>query len=99
MITFENGGSVSDLTQPMRVAVLITADIVDWIEQQTVQITSTTSGKHMPGSRHYSGNAVDIRTRGWAEPQAVAEAIAVVLGDDFDVILEADHLHIEHDPK
>lgn len=66
----------------------------------TPVITSGMDGKHMPGSLHFGGLAFDFRTRhvGAAElPQLVAQ-ITEALGDEFDVVLESDHLHVEFDP-
>lgn len=64
-------------------------------------ITSGTDGKHMVGSKHYIGQAVDIRSRGFALPVLV-EILGAgrdLLGKDYDFILEADHFHLEYDPK
>ena len=64
-------------------------------------VTSAVDGVHSRGSRHYSGSAVDIRTRSLdAEKRpSFAACIADNLGEDFDVILERTHLHVEFDPK
>jgi hypothetical protein len=58
-------------------------------------------GKHMTGSLHYAGAAIDSRTRGipLAEVQKLIARIKACLGDDFDVVLEIDHLHLEYLPK
>ncbi len=64
-------------------------------------ITSLLDGKHMEGSLHYKGLAVDIRTSnlsGQTRPIAAAR-LKSALGAEYDVILEKDHIHIEHDPK
>jgi hypothetical protein len=70
-------------------------------------VTAITDGKHMAGSRHYSGDAADIRTRDdaggdqWA-PQIKAmlrDALKNKLGKDFDVVVEGSHIHAEYDPK
>ena len=34
-------------------------------------ITSARDGAHMEGSKHYSGNAVDIRTKAWLKPDGL----------------------------
>jgi hypothetical protein len=55
----------------------------------------------MAGSFHYSGLAVDIRTND-VPPADVPRLIARIkscVGDDFDAILETDHIHIEFQPK
>ena len=64
-------------------------------------ITSCTDGKHSKGSRHYVGCAVDFRTRYLSEEQkdAIFSDLIRWLGDQFDVILEPTHLHIEFDPE
>ena len=64
-------------------------------------ITSLLDGKHMKGSKHYDGLAVDLRIRHLHEPDRarVAEAINRALGPQYDVVLESDHIHIELDVK
>ncbi len=64
-------------------------------------ITSACEGEHGPGSLHPLGLAVDFRIRHIPneERPALAYAVSEALGDDFDVVLEATHLHVEHDPK
>ena len=64
-------------------------------------LTSVRDGNHMEGSKHYEGQAVDIRI--WDIPPGLraeaAEAINRALGPQYDVVLERDHLHVEFDPK
>lgn len=64
-------------------------------------ITSGNDSTHMPGSKHYSDQALDFRTRHLTGPQKreLVEAVRRRLGRDYDMVLEADHLHIESDPK
>lgn len=64
-------------------------------------VTSCIEGKHSSGSFHYAGAAADLRTNHVPADklQTLVEKIRVALGGDFDVILEADHLHIEFQPK
>jgi hypothetical protein len=63
-------------------------------------VTFTTNGTHSPNSLHYSGNAVDLRTRDLTQAQInnIVENLQEQLGDDYDVIFEGDHIHIEYDP-
>lgn len=63
-------------------------------------VTSIIEGEHSSGSLHYMGCGADLR-RPPSDPlakQIVAEAKAA-LGDDFDIVLESDHIHMEFQPK
>ena len=64
-------------------------------------VTSCVDSKHSRGSLHYSGAAVDLRTRDVPPDvmQAIVAEVREALGADFDVILESDHLHIEYQAK
>lgn len=67
-------------------------------------ITSLCDGKHMDGSLHYEGGAVDIRLPSKYNGKAATDTevhaeLAAALGRAYDVVLEVDHLHVEFDPK
>lgn len=65
-------------------------------------LTEGTGGKHSRGSLHYVGQAIDLRTREFtsqAIKQSVAQEIQELLGDEYDVVLESDHIHLEFQPK
>jgi len=66
-----------------------------------VWVTSANDGAHMDQSKHYSNEAFDIRIWNIAGGHAYARTwvarMALALGDDYDVILEADHIHCELD--
>ena len=64
-------------------------------------ITSGSDGKHGPNSLHYKGKALDFRTNNLRGPQVhpIYLALKEALGAQFDVVLEADHIHCEFDPK
>lgn len=72
-----------------------------------VFITSGTEGRHMPGSKHYTGEALDVRSHNFPSFAAKREFLNAVrrrLGRNYDVILESlgrpnEHFHIEYDPK
>ncbi len=73
----------------------------------TATITSGRDGKHKKGSFHYTRpmKAQDWRT--WAdtrgtqmsleEKHRLADDLREDLGDDFDVVVESTHIHIEYD--
>lgn len=64
-------------------------------------ITSCCDGEHSDNSFHYVGLAIDVRTRivPTEDQPALRDALASNLGDEFDVVLESDHMHIEFDPE
>lgn len=64
-------------------------------------ITSGNDGTHMVGSKHYTLEALDLRTSNIppALLPKVIEHLQARLGPDYQVITEADHLHIEWDKK
>jgi len=62
-------------------------------------ITSGRDGRHMANSRHYSGLAIDLRTRDILfKAEELVEALKNKLGNNYDIILEYDHIHLEYDP-
>ena len=76
---------------------------LDWIYTsfgKDLVITSARDGKHMGGSLHYQGRALDLRTFYFTplKRQEVHFEVQNALGGDFDVILERDHIHLEFDP-
>lgn len=63
-------------------------------------ITAGIDGKHSAGSLHYVGLALDFRSR--TIPSGERERMKTKLAErlpGFDVVLEADHYHIEYQPK
>lgn len=61
-------------------------------------VTSLVEGTHTRASLHYTGCAADLRL----PPSRAVEVVAALqsaLGDDFDVVLEGDHVHMEFQPK
>lgn len=73
------------------------------LEEGTVWITSANDSEHMEGSLHFENRAFDIRIGNIIgdmayEARLWAERMQVALGDDYDVLLEKDHIHVELDP-
>lgn len=69
-------------------------------------ITSGNDGRHMPGSKHGTGDALDIRTKHLTRQERLnfIEFLGDRLGPDYDVVLEHlgrpnEHLHVERDRK
>jgi hypothetical protein len=64
-------------------------------------ITSVTDGKHSPNSLHYVGYAFDMRTRDLSQvdKKNLAVDLREALGQEFDVVVEKTHIHVEFQPK
>ena len=82
------------------VAIIVAAEAYEKAGREFV-ITSLNDSTHSATSLHYAGAAVDIRTRHLAlgEPEQIRDYIDERLPTDYDVILEADHIHIEYQPR
>ena len=71
------------------------------LTKKEITITAIFDGKHMEGSKHYSGNAFDMRKWKYS-PEDLTELIKSIkteLGYKYDVIVHESHIHIEYDPK
>lgn len=105
--SFKAGVSRDGLKVPLRQKLQDIGAAYHGVTRQIMRITSTTDGTHMAGSKHYNGEAIDVGIRSSSTFQffskaiqiALVAAIKAVLGADYDVVLESDHIHIEYDPK
>ena len=63
-------------------------------------VTSLADGKHGKNSLHYTGHAADLRTRHMRvdDKEVVADEIRKNAGDDYDIVVEKTHIHMEYDP-
>ena len=100
MIQIKPKARVRGLQPEMILAIMVANDVYAQYDIICV-ITEGTGAKHRRGSLHYVGLAIDLRTRNippnLREP--VAQQIRVALGEEYDVVLESDHIHIEFQPK
>lgn len=97
----KTGVTISELTPQMALA---HAEIKGVFQDYgfACTITSGDDSKHSPHSLHYVGRALDYRTRhikSVATRKVVRNAIAETLGENFDVVLEPTHIHVEYDPE
>ena len=87
--------------QPEALYGLMTVQEVFRENKCEMTVTSVTDGTHSPGSLHYIGHAFDLRL--YHIPQAKLDTIIIQcrerLPGSFDVVIESDHIHIEHQPK
>lgn len=101
------GVRLTDMTPQILLAMLVTEQVYEEYGFEVV-ITSINDGTHSVNSLHYLGRAVDVRVRdphgSWSMPGdirvKVVDEITRRLGDNnYDIILESDHIHEEYDPK
>lgn len=93
------GARLNGLRPEMVVALLLAREVCAVHDHELV-ITSALDGEHQRASLHYVGCALDLRRP--ASPTtaaAIAKELGDALGNDYDVILEADHIHVEFQPK
>jgi acyl CoA:acetate/3-ketoacid CoA transferase beta subunit len=99
IMKIKNGVTMNKLSSQIVLA-LITASGIYQANGQELVITSITDAVHKKESLHYTGNAVDLRTNVFSSATAkkVSQQLAAALGNNFDVVLESDHIHVEFDP-
>jgi len=93
----------------IRPEMLMGNDIVESVYDKAgleCTITSGNDSKHSRGSLHFTGAALDYRTRHVPRGKVGDLVLAVksALGEEFDVLLEhldkpQEHLHVEYQPK
>jgi len=100
MLVIKQGVRVTGIRPEIMLAVITANDACREAGVDCV-ITSVIEGKHDIGSLHYAGAAIDIRTRNMSAEQqhTVVNLLSLSLGDDYDVVHESDHIHIEWQPK
>ena len=99
------GVRISKLTPPMALGNQVVHCVYSEHSYPCI-ITSGEDGRHSPKSLHYSGNALDYRTKNIVSIKEKMRVLAVCrerLGKNYDVLLEClnrpnEHLHVEYDP-
>ena len=91
------GVDISKLNKEIRRALSPLESIYVSLGKELI-ITSTYEGTHMASSLHYHNDAIDIRWIPELAPKLI-EKIKLRLGNDYDVVEETGHFHIEYDPK
>ena len=101
MVTLKADVRVQGIRPEMVLAAMVIASVFEKAGFEAV-ITSGIEGRHMAGSFHYAGAAMDFRTNHIEKKEVLDGIVAKVkasLGPDFDAVLEVDHLHVEFQPK
>ena len=71
--------------------------VTNEIAGRDATVTYTTNDGHLQNSRHYIGEAIDLRTWGMT-PQQVRQyrnSLQRNLGPDYRVIEEGNHIHVQ----
>jgi len=97
---FKQGVKVNGIKPEMTIAMVVCDGIYKSFGQELV-ITSVTDSVHSVGSLHYVGYSFDARIRDFlsSDLEHIHKSIKANLTDEFDVVLEATHFHIEFQPK
>lgn len=106
MIRLKKGVKISGLRPEIILGLAIIDSILSLKGYDTV-VTSCNDGNHSYGSKHYSGLALDIRSKHIASDGLKKEFFKLfksALGEEFDIILEnlgetEEHYHMEYHPK
>jgi hypothetical protein len=104
MIKRKEGVELTGLSEHMWVALHQVHCIFMQNDLESVTVTSTLDGEHKPGSLHYLGNAIDIRTRDIHADTIqrvyyVIKKILKQIDKRYQTVLHDTHLHIEYDRR
>jgi hypothetical protein len=99
VISLKPGASLRGLRVEALLAFMVASSVMADMQLPDCVLTCATDSQHMPGSLHYVGLAIDIRTAGVPEPLKLVARLRTALNQEFDVVLESDHIHIEFQPK
>lgn len=101
MMKLKPGVRLTGAQPQLSFAAFITYIVFLHHDVEDMTITSVCDGQHSRQSLHYVGHAFDVRIS--ETPLHKREAIVLdmkkALGEEFDVILEATHIHVEWQPK
>jgi hypothetical protein len=104
---FKKGVKISGITKECIMGIQKAATIYEDKFDREMVVTSVLDGKHKSNSKHYDGDAFDLRT--WETDtcgvqmtphtkQYLASLLGNSLGDNWDVVVEKTHIHCEYDP-
>jgi len=102
MIQLKNDNvNLDNVSSKIYFAISVVADIYEEYGYGDLTITSARDSRHSKSSLHYVGEGVDFRV--WSVPPKKLEDLCDIirdrLDDDYDVVNEKDHIHLEFDPK
>ena len=100
MVQFKPGVSVYGIQKEIIQIIAIINTYFELRMRKEFVITSCTDGKHMKNSKHYSGFAIDIRICHLSAIE-IDNFIAWFRShhdENYDIVRESDHIHVEYDP-
>ncbi len=89
---------ITGMRGELMLAMIIANEVYTAHDKEFV-ITSILDGKHSETSLHYTGCAFDCRIYNEDFNNNIVERIKNKLNRHYDVVLEANHLHIEFQPR
>lgn len=106
MISIKSGGKegtdakVKGMQPEILLAIIIASELLWRMFEKDLTLTSVTDS-HKPPSLHPLGYAFDMRTWGMSgtEKAKFGDELTDLLGAEYDVVVEEDHIHVEFDPK
>ena len=100
-MNFKQGVKLTRIRAEIVMALVIAQETARTYNQYyRITVTSVTDGKHSNGSLHYVGQAADIRVSDMPfEVMKYLESLRLALKDNYDVVYEKTHIHIEYQPK
>ncbi len=102
-IRIKAGVRLRGLSPQALLVIQVAAPIWESVGAPELWITSGTDGRHSRNSYHHCGDGLDLRTRnlpGGYQGAAAQEATTKLqgsLGAEYDVVLEANHIHVEYE--
>jgi hypothetical protein len=106
MLSIKSGVTLSGLKSEVILAALVMDQVYTQYGINDCVITCGLDGKHIRSSKHYIGHALDFGIKkdnnNYLDSHTIeklAEVSQKRLGDDFDIIVEQNHIHCEFDPK
>lgn len=96
-IKAKEGVRLETLKPEIRIALKVAFDLYSDLGKQLV-VTSTNDGKHKTNSKHYKDQAFDTRVWGLTETerQRIVKDAQDLLGKEYFVLDEINHLHFQY---
>ena len=100
-MNIKQGVKLTGLRAEMVMALMIAQETARIYNQHyRLTVTSLTDGTHSKGSLHYVGLAADIRVSDMPfEVLKYVDSLKLALKENYDVVYEKTHIHIEYQPK